>query len=261
MIKIIDNFLTKSYHNSILNLISGDRFNWMYNANITAPDQMNHLNEYGFSHSLWRENRGPDSGYSSFIEPMLYQILDVANCDLIFRARADMVTWSGGKDFIHPAHIDFPFPNVAAIFYVNESDGDTIFYNVKPADVPNYKDLKEYDRASPKANRLVIFDGDLLHTGCSPTKHKNRILINSNFDKSKVKNNLRSVHSQNNNETFLTEELPRLPNLSLAPSPYLMGKLDEFFDGKLVPLIQTNRGCPFSCTFCVKETDRCHYCF
>ena len=113
---------------------------------------------------------------------MLYQILDVTNCDLIWRARADMVTWSK-EDFIHPAHIDFPFPNTASIFYVNESDGDTIFYNVKRTDVANYKDLKEYDRVSPKANRLVIFDGDLLHTGCSPTKHKNRILINSNYIK------------------------------------------------------------------------------
>ena len=32
-------------------------------------------------------------------------------------------------------------------------------------------------------NRLVLFDGDLLHTGSSPTKHKNRILINSNYAK------------------------------------------------------------------------------
>ena len=26
--------------------------------------------------------------------------------------------------------------------------------------------------------------------------------------------------------------------------------MDEFFDGKLTPMFQTNRGCPFSCTFC-----------
>ena len=113
---------------------------------------------------------------------MLYQILDVTDCDLIWRARADMVTWSK-EDFIHPAHIDFPFPNKASVLYVNESDGDTILYNVKRTDVATYKDLKEYDRVSPKTNRLVIFDGDLLHTGCSPTKHKNRILINSNYVK------------------------------------------------------------------------------
>ena len=45
--------------------------------------------------------------------------------------------------------------------------------------------------------------------------------------------------------------LPRLRDLDdNLPSPYLTGLLDEFFDDKLQPLIQTARGCPYSCTFC-----------
>ncbi len=47
----------------------------------------------------------------------------------------------------------------------------------------------------------------------------------------------------------------RLKNLDEIPSPYTFGLLDKFFDGKLSPMIQTNRGCPFSCTFCVDGTD------
>ena len=125
----------------------------------------------------------------------MYQILDVTDCDFIIRARADMVTWSK-EDYTHPAHTDFPFPNTASVFYVNETDGDTIFYNVKPDDVPKDKELKEYDRVSPKANRLVIFDGDLLHTGCSPTKHKNRILINSNYIKKEHKEEAEENHKK-----------------------------------------------------------------
>lgn len=38
------------------------------------------------------------------------------------------------------------------------------------------------------------------------------------------------------------------------PSPWLTGVMDEFFDGKLAPMIETNRGCPFTCTFCVQGT-------
>ena len=191
MMKIIDNFLTKSYYKSISELLSGLNFNWHYSGNITGAGRMAHpepphLNEYGFEHTFQHEKKGPVSPFTSFIEPLLYQILDVADCEHIWRGRADMVTWSK-EDFIHPAHTDFLFPNTAAVFYVNESDGDTIFYNVKPTDVANYKDLKEYDRVSPKANRLVLFDGHLLHTGCSPTKHKNRILINSNYIKKEYK--------------------------------------------------------------------------
>ena len=41
--------------------------------------------------------------------------------------------------------------------------------------------LEVRDRVSPKANRLVFFEGDVIHTGMSPNRHKNRIIINSNF--------------------------------------------------------------------------------
>lgn len=43
---------------------------------------------------------------------------------------------------------------------------------------------------------------------------------------------------------------PRIKNLDDIPSPYLNGMLDHFFDGKLTPFLETNRGCPFECTFC-----------
>lgn len=33
-------------------------------------------------------------------------------------------------------------------------------------------------------------------------------------------------------------------------SPYLSGYLDEFLSYNMVPLLETNRGCPFACTFC-----------
>ena len=47
----------------------------------------------------------------------------------------------------------------------------------------------------------------------------------------------------------------RIKTLDEIPSPYTSGLLDEFFDGKLTPMIQTNRGCPFHCTFCTDGKD------
>ncbi|MCC4241916.1 B12-binding domain-containing radical SAM protein [Thalassospira povalilytica] len=46
----------------------------------------------------------------------------------------------------------------------------------------------------------------------------------------------------------------RLKDLDDIPSPYLNGDMDEFIDDGFMPIIQTNRGCPFSCTFCVEGT-------
>ena len=43
---------------------------------------------------------------------------------------------------------------------------------------------------------------------------------------------------------------PRILDLSRIPSPYTTGLLDEFFDDKLTPMVQTTRGCPYACTFC-----------
>lgn len=47
----------------------------------------------------------------------------------------------------------------------------------------------------------------------------------------------------------------RTKKLDEIPSPYLTGVMDKFFDGKLTPMIQTNRGCPFTCSFCVDGSD------
>jgi radical SAM superfamily enzyme YgiQ (UPF0313 family) len=47
----------------------------------------------------------------------------------------------------------------------------------------------------------------------------------------------------------------RLDELNEIPSPYLTGLMDKFFDGKLSPMLQTNRGCPFMCSYCVDGTD------
>jgi radical SAM superfamily enzyme YgiQ (UPF0313 family) len=40
-------------------------------------------------------------------------------------------------------------------------------------------------------------------------------------------------------------------DLSTLPSPYLTGTLDEFLkDPRMVPVIETSRGCPYTCAYC-----------
>jgi radical SAM superfamily enzyme YgiQ (UPF0313 family) len=78
-------------------------------------------------------------------------------------------------------------------------------------------------------------------------------LEDCDFDKNRVPLEMPSVHRLTSSGKFhAASTTDRLLDLSEIPSPYLEGKLDEYFDGVMLPIIQTNRGCPFRCTFCVE---------
>ena len=53
-------------------------------------------------------------------------------------------------------------------------------------------------------------------------------------------------------ELVVSKNTIRISDLTRMPSPYSSGLLDKFFGGRLLPIIQTNRGCPFTCTFCTE---------
>lgn len=47
----------------------------------------------------------------------------------------------------------------------------------------------------------------------------------------------------------------RLRNLDVIPSPFLTGMMDKFFNGTYMPFLETMRGCPYACTYCVQGSD------
>ena len=80
-------------------------------------------------------------------------------------------------------------------------------------------------------------------------------LAKYNFDSAKLKKNGETLL----NTSYVYENRlihgpkDRIKNVNDIPSPYLTGALDKFFDLPLVPMVETTRGCPFSCTFCSAE--------
>ena len=72
----------------------------------------------------------------------------------------------------YPAHIDVAQKDcVTAIYYVNNSDGDTIWFD---------DDMKEIFRLTPKRGTLVYFPCRMRHCGQPPRQHQMRAVINFN---------------------------------------------------------------------------------
>lgn len=60
-----------------------------------------------------------------------------------------------------------------------------------------------------------------------------------------------AINIKNCDEKFhIGENIGALDDLNKIPSPYLSGLLDEFFEGPFIPILETNRSCPYRCTFC-----------
>ncbi|MFC1624245.1 B12-binding domain-containing radical SAM protein [Candidatus Omnitrophota bacterium] len=59
-------------------------------------------------------------------------------------------------------------------------------------------------------------------------------------------------YDKNEDKVIKGNDVPIIDDLSIVPSPYLTGLLDEFFNTPLIPIMETNRGCPYTCTFCAQ---------
>jgi len=78
-------------------------------------------------------------------------------------------------------HVDLPdtLPHVAAVYYVNGSDGETIIYEQTSDTIAGGANVKltEHARVKPKRGRLVLFDGLRYHCSSQP-KINYRCIIN-----------------------------------------------------------------------------------
>lgn len=188
-----DDFLTKSNQEYIEEMCN--QIPWYYNPKISGIDPES-VNTPKWINMAPRQNGfesmilgGSDDTLADWlsIKPLIEAIDRLLPFDYtIIRARAGMFlpTPRGGA---HVPHVDFYFPHYTLLYYVNDSDGDTILYNEKVESV-NFGDTPEYpnrftllDRISPKRGTAVLFNGMHYHSSSLPKKSENRIAININI--------------------------------------------------------------------------------
>ena len=121
---------------------------------------------------------------------------------------------------------------------------------------PHEPELQEvFLRERPNTDFYTLLEGE---RSCSNIISR---ILSSNDDQEKIfENNIDGVvfiHPKT--KKFMKGKyVDRIKDLDEIPSPYLNGMLDKFFDGKLTPFIETNRGCPFTCSFCHTGADYFH---
>ena len=178
-IEIYDDLVPLSIQDSIENLTTSKDINWNYHKNIVKNLEENPNLPYipGFSHYLINLlTREVDMDYAFFYLQPLYLLINYLNLtlDKIIVSRLFFQIPSN-IDFRLDPHVDMPDPHLVCLYYINDSDGDTIFFNGE----------NEIKRVSPKKGRIVFFDGSIKHSAGIP-KNSPRFILNTSFIQSNI---------------------------------------------------------------------------
>lgn len=172
----IENFLPEVYSNEIEDLLTSTNFPWFYVDKVAYNDlYKKELNYYGFAHTVYKniDNEFVKSNYFDFFYPMTY-FMENFNPKKIIRIRIGMQTKTSDEIIIDPFHKDYDFDHKTLLYYVNDSDGDTYFYE------DNFGENIFYQN-SPQKNSAVVFNGLVNHSSSHPRKNNSRIAININY--------------------------------------------------------------------------------
>ena len=173
MIKIINDFLPKTFNNKIKEDIKEGRLAFYYREGNVDNSKLSQ-----FTHLCYLKNDNVQSSdYFNVISPMLYFIEKEFNLAIteLDRIKINIITSKhiANKDLdtaLHKDEEDSSF--LSFLYYVNNADGDTCFYNT---------DGTILQKVTPKENTGVLFNSNILHRATPPLNTDARIVINVVF--------------------------------------------------------------------------------
>jgi ectoine hydroxylase-related dioxygenase (phytanoyl-CoA dioxygenase family) len=182
---IVENFIPKSYQEEIKKLCLHTP-GWMYTNDVTFADRVPTKGAAPAMGLGFRMNATTLSPHYNFLAPMAhiacdrvnYDYNDVINCRSFLQFPLSTVS----ERPVDPCHIDIPKDHLVLLYYVMDSDGDTIFVD-KTLPKNNVQEsvtietAKIIKRVTPKQGTAVIFDGRTYHTAEQP-KSGMRCIIN-----------------------------------------------------------------------------------
>ena len=127
-----------------------------------------------FTHLFVSDGAVNSEAYKN-VAPILNKVVDLVDGDYFVakcKVNMNLVDFRFEGKY-HTPHIDNGFEDqVTAIYYVNDSDGDTFFFDDSG---------KVIKRVTPKKGTLVMWKGKVFHAKASPIKTTSRVVININL--------------------------------------------------------------------------------
>jgi len=202
MIDIIDNALPEPIFKKLYNQVIDSDFPWYLSNDINksrleGSEEENpglcednySISSYQFVHILYDLNSDIKirSSYFNLFNKVIFNFLENKNMTgHLYRSKLNLLTnlhKIKDNSLYNIPHVDIDIPHFSVLLYLNDSDGDTVIYENKFKGydkVPHFDDLVEKKRVTPKAGRVVIFNGKHWHTSNQP-EHNVRCIINYNL--------------------------------------------------------------------------------
>lgn len=188
-IQIIDDYITLKEQLALHKYVMDSKFPYrIYNTHIVEDGQ--ERNEFfnrrfhaprQFSHHLYMVGEQNSSPHLNIIRPIFDRMkADYGQDVTLLRAKVNMTNPYPPYMKHEPQmpHVDMKYDNgdpvdhMVLLYYINDSDGPTYFFN---------ESYEIVDSVKPKMGRAIVFDGDLLHAGSNPAFYPYRLALNINF--------------------------------------------------------------------------------
>ena len=187
---VIDNFISLEYQEKIkLELLGLDNaFPWNYSEDVTAAGDFDSQHRPAMSHQYVQIDDDNDTSEIESVYHHLFVPMLSKACQYLKMPQTEVLQGRSFLQFplvnidtsvVDTPHIDLDEgdEHVVVLYYVVDSDGDTIIYNERTQS-PSYT---EKQRVSPKQGRVVIFEGGQYHTAQQPS-NGTRCIVNYNLE-------------------------------------------------------------------------------
>lgn len=130
--------------------------------------------------------------------------------------------------------------------WIGEEHPETVIVQGGPHIRIDEKGIAAHLRAHPQVDYYAMFEGEF-----SMAELLREFLSQGLRKRNQMFRTISGIARLDGDTLHYAPRETRKGDLDVLPSPYLNGMMDEFITEPMyMPILETNRGCPFACTFC-----------